>query len=168
VDTFGWGSLARDPRTPRGVKAWREHYGWSQHKLAERAGCATTSINAIETGKRPARTDTLRRIVDALLIEPQLLHEMPDSPAVAQSQIEQSRNDIAMALDTLSHEIEDGRWREGYEDEDNAFAAMVDYWFDTDSAPPVFAADIANFADTVESLINQRYDERRRARENDV
>jgi transcriptional regulator with XRE-family HTH domain len=37
---------------PEALRAWRRERGWTQEQLAERAGCSSTLIALIETGKR--------------------------------------------------------------------------------------------------------------------
>jgi transcriptional regulator with XRE-family HTH domain len=55
------------------LKELREHAALSQMDLAERSGVSRATIAGLETGERPARPSTRRKIADALGIEP---HEL--------------------------------------------------------------------------------------------
>ena len=48
------------------IRVWREHRGFSQQQLAEKAGISKPYLSQIETGKRTGTTDVLSSIADAL------------------------------------------------------------------------------------------------------
>jgi len=48
------------------VKAWREHRGFTQDTLAEKAGISKAYLSQIETGKRTGVAKTLRALASAL------------------------------------------------------------------------------------------------------
>lgn len=48
------------------VKLWREHLGWTQQELADRAGISKPYLSQIETGKRQGTVETLSAIARAL------------------------------------------------------------------------------------------------------
>lgn len=51
------------------VKVWREHRGFSQRVLAERAGLNFTYLSQIETGARKGPVSTMKKLADALGLE---------------------------------------------------------------------------------------------------
>lgn len=48
------------------IKAARERAGYSVRAFSELAGCAPSTLQDIESGKKIPRADTLRKIADAL------------------------------------------------------------------------------------------------------
>lgn len=48
------------------VKAWREHRGFTQDALAEKAGISKAYLSQIETGKRTGVAKTLKALASAL------------------------------------------------------------------------------------------------------
>jgi DNA-binding XRE family transcriptional regulator len=48
------------------VKAWREHRGFTQDTLAEKAGISKAYLSQIETGKRTGVAKTLKALASAL------------------------------------------------------------------------------------------------------
>ncbi len=48
------------------VKTWREHRGFTQDALAEKAGISKAYLSQIETGKRTGVAKTLRALASAL------------------------------------------------------------------------------------------------------
>lgn len=53
-----------DGRNP--IKAWREHRGFTQQRLAKTAGISTPYLSQIESGKRQGTTEVLAAIAKAL------------------------------------------------------------------------------------------------------
>jgi len=50
------------------VRAWREHRGLSQERLAEAAGLSKAYVSQIESGKRTGSARTLRAVARALTV----------------------------------------------------------------------------------------------------
>src|SRR4051812_8061618 len=59
---FGW--QWKDPRKEVGrtIQFWRHQLGWSQRKLAERAGTSQNHIYLLENGKTDATISTLQKL----------------------------------------------------------------------------------------------------------
>jgi DNA-binding Xre family transcriptional regulator len=53
--------------------AWRQTYPLHSLFLGERSGVAHDTINKLELGQRPARLATIRKLADALSVEPREL-----------------------------------------------------------------------------------------------
>ncbi|MCY4381711.1 MAG: helix-turn-helix transcriptional regulator [Nitrospinae bacterium] len=67
---------------PETLKHWRKKRGFSQQKLAEEAGIDQKTVARIEIGKGgETRSDTAKRITDALRVKPETLAEAPDADA---------------------------------------------------------------------------------------
>jgi transcriptional regulator with XRE-family HTH domain len=66
-------------RTPF-LRALRERAALSQKDLAELSGVARATIADLETGKRPARPSTLRKVAQGLGVEVTDLYEGPEVP----------------------------------------------------------------------------------------
>jgi transcriptional regulator with XRE-family HTH domain len=81
VERF-WRKVAHDPATPARLKMWRERKHFTQRALAQAAGCAVTTVNEVETGKRPPRVSTLKHILGALGIAPWMLEYEPNDPGL--------------------------------------------------------------------------------------
>lgn len=60
-------------RGQRAVAAWRRHLGFSQAKLAKRAGLNPAHLSQIETGRRNASLATYGRLAKALGVDRDLL-----------------------------------------------------------------------------------------------
>jgi transcriptional regulator with XRE-family HTH domain len=74
------------PKTPR-LREWRERAALSQGELAERSGTSRATIADLEAGNRRGQPKTVRRLSEALGIEPEDLYgreypkeEAPPSP----------------------------------------------------------------------------------------
>jgi transcriptional regulator with XRE-family HTH domain len=52
------------------LREFRIERGMSQAQLAERAGCTPSHVSLVESGKRSPSIATLRRLSEALLVEP--------------------------------------------------------------------------------------------------
>src|SRR5215212_5698970 len=55
------------------LKAVREDQGWSQRDLAARSGVAQNTISQLERGERKAMPSTVRKLAEALGVEPSVL-----------------------------------------------------------------------------------------------
>src|SRR5215217_5804554 len=55
------------------LKLVREGQGWSQRDLAARSGVAPNTISQLERGERQAMPSTVRKLADALDVEPTML-----------------------------------------------------------------------------------------------
>src|SRR5215211_3987226 len=55
------------------LKFVREDQGWSQRTLAARSGVAQNTISQLERGERMAMPSTVRKLADALGVEPSVL-----------------------------------------------------------------------------------------------
>lgn len=70
-----------------GLANCRERSLLSQAELAKATGVHTATISRLETGRRGARPSTLRRLAEALGVEPrELLREPPASAPVPQEE----------------------------------------------------------------------------------
>lgn len=58
--------MGRDKHIGETIRRLREARGWSQVQLADLSGVAGPTVNRIENGMRVARSDTLKKIADAL------------------------------------------------------------------------------------------------------
>ncbi len=61
------------PKTPR-LREWREHSTLSQSELATRSGISRATIADLEAGNRRGQPRTIRRLAEALSIEPENLY----------------------------------------------------------------------------------------------
>ncbi len=61
------------------VRRWRLAQAINQGELAEKAGTTRAAISQIETGKRQPYPSTIRRLADALGVEPRALLKGDDS-----------------------------------------------------------------------------------------
>ena len=61
------------PKTPR-LREWRERAALSQGELAERSGTSRATIADLEAGNRGGQPKTVRRLAEALGIEPEDLY----------------------------------------------------------------------------------------------
>lgn len=66
------------------LRATRLRYLMTQTELAARAGLTTTSISRIETGTTKARISTVRRLAEALDVDPDDLLAANEPPPSAQ------------------------------------------------------------------------------------
>lgn len=57
------------------LKEWRERRLLTQAELASRSGVAETTINRLENARHEARFSTVRKLAEALSVEPQALME---------------------------------------------------------------------------------------------
>ncbi len=57
----------------RGLRALRVERALSLRALGERSGVAYDTINKLELGQRPARLSTIRKLAEALGVEPREL-----------------------------------------------------------------------------------------------
>ena len=55
------------------IKAWREHLGFTQKELAEKAGIKQPALARLEKAGSKPRQSTLKKIADALGISPEQL-----------------------------------------------------------------------------------------------
>src|SRR5215217_7049534 len=55
------------------LKLVREGQGWSQRDLAARSGVAQNTISQLERGERKAMPSTVRKLAEALGVEPSVL-----------------------------------------------------------------------------------------------
>jgi transcriptional regulator with XRE-family HTH domain len=55
------------------LKPLREGQGWSQRTLAARSGVAQNTISQLERGERQAIPSTVRKLAEALGVEPSVL-----------------------------------------------------------------------------------------------
>jgi transcriptional regulator with XRE-family HTH domain len=55
------------------LRKLRKEYAWSQRDLARESGVAQDTITRLETGKREAQPRTVRRLAEALGVEPREL-----------------------------------------------------------------------------------------------
>ena len=67
------------PKTPR-LREWRERAALSQGELAARSGISRATIADLEAGNRGAQPKTVRRLAEALYIEPEELYGEPTYP----------------------------------------------------------------------------------------
>src|SRR5215212_11724901 len=59
------------------LKPIREDQGWSQRDLAARSGVAQNTISQLERGERKAMPSTVRKLADALGVDPPVLMAEP-------------------------------------------------------------------------------------------
>lgn len=57
----------------REVRYWRERNALSQAQLAQKAGITEATVNLVETGKVAPRPSTVKKLADALGVEPVVL-----------------------------------------------------------------------------------------------
>jgi len=57
----------------RNLKRLREGYPLTVRELEERSGVSSTTISNVENLRRPARPSTIRKLADALGVEPKEL-----------------------------------------------------------------------------------------------
>jgi transcriptional regulator with XRE-family HTH domain len=57
------------------LKEWRERRLLTQAELATRSGVAETTINRLENARHEARFSTVRKLAEALRVEPEQLME---------------------------------------------------------------------------------------------
>src|SRR5829696_627370 len=63
------------PRLPE-LRGLRERANLTQHELAERSRVGRTTIAGLESGRRNAQPKTVRKLADALGVEPAALYSM--------------------------------------------------------------------------------------------
>jgi transcriptional regulator with XRE-family HTH domain len=79
----------------RNIKEYRRKCGFSQEKLAEKAGISTPFVAMIEVSRKFPTPDVLDRIACALNIKTHQLFAVPPSPEEAMERLHQSIvNDI--------------------------------------------------------------------------
>ena len=67
------------PKTPR-LRELRERAALSQNEFSERARVSRATIADLEAGNRSAQPRTVRRLADALGVEPEELYGEPNGP----------------------------------------------------------------------------------------
>ena len=74
----------------KNIKANRRRIGFSQEKLAEKAGISTPYVAMIEVSRKFPAPDVLDRIAEALNIKTWQLFSVPPSPEEAMEQLRMS------------------------------------------------------------------------------
>lgn len=71
-NTWQTASMESDDKNggPNHLRAWREHRGWSQDRLAKEVGTTQHQIAYLERGERALSAKWLRRLADALNTTP--------------------------------------------------------------------------------------------------
>ncbi len=67
------------PKTPR-LREWRARAALSQEELRDLSGVSRATIADLEAGKRGAQPRTIRKLAEALDVEPDDLYGGPESP----------------------------------------------------------------------------------------
>ena len=81
------------PKTPR-LREWRERAALSQGELAARSGTSRATIADLEAGNRGAQPKTVRRLAEALEIEPEELYGEAYPKEVAPPVLQRSFNGL--------------------------------------------------------------------------
>jgi transcriptional regulator with XRE-family HTH domain len=61
------------------LRKFRKEHAWSQRDLARESGVAQDTITRLETGQREAQPRTVRRLAQALSVEPRELMKGSDN-----------------------------------------------------------------------------------------
>ena len=69
------------PKTPR-LREWRDRAALSQEELHNRSGVSRATIADLEAGNRGAQPRTIRKLAEALHVEPDDLYGGPEHPLV--------------------------------------------------------------------------------------
>jgi transcriptional regulator with XRE-family HTH domain len=67
------------PKTPR-LREWRDRAALSQGELGDRAGVSRATVADLEAGNRGAQPRTVRRLAEALNVEPEDLYRQAEYP----------------------------------------------------------------------------------------
>lgn len=78
------------------IKAWREHLGLTQAKLAERAGMKQKVISVLEKPGHKPRHATMERIAKALGIEPAQLDVYAEAKMKAEIELRAEVSDLKL------------------------------------------------------------------------
>lgn len=102
--------MANRFRRPTYIRAWREHRGFTQERLAERVSLTAATLSRVENGKLPYSQPMLEALAEALGCEPaDLLARPPGKDFGLQSVIstmtdEQKRKSLALIQALISAE----------------------------------------------------------------
>jgi transcriptional regulator with XRE-family HTH domain len=69
------------PKTPR-LREWRARAALSQEELSDHSGVSRATIADLEAGNRGAQPRTIRKLAEALGVEPEDLYGVPEAPKV--------------------------------------------------------------------------------------
>ncbi len=130
------------PKTPR-LREWRERAALSQGELAARSGTSRATIADLEAGNRGGQPKTIRRLAEALRIEPEDLYGEPTYPK------EERRSSLEPSL---FNGIEEER-RLGYLRAWRAFVWKLAHRWEEN--PPESSEEIAVVLDTMQALVDE-------------
>lgn len=116
-DESATSAYARVPLDTDRLRDLRRQRNWSQHALSVQVGVqGAAAISAWERGLTVPRPNTLRRVADALGVEPVELLAVDDDDALALRELRVSRgktlSDLAAAAQTSVSTVR--RWENGY------------------------------------------------------
>jgi HTH-type transcriptional regulator, competence development regulator len=133
------------PKTPR-LREWRDRAALSQEELHTRSGVSRATIADLEAGNRGAQPRTIRKLAEALHVEPDALYGGPEHPLVEAPPSSQP---------TLNGELEEERrlrYLQGWRVFRVFVQGLARRWRET---PPKTSTEIAPIFDTLTALAEQ-------------